>query len=367
MLSRVSFVRPDAPLRIRSPGDVIRMKALTSRWWSTPPLGFNAVIKAPIERFELTDSADGHLGQYTLPSQIFNTPIRKDIVHNQYWTERRALAGFQEQIQLHKWEWPGSNRKARPNLNTGLPKMGRRKAPGKWDGSFARPVRSIDLRRAISRRQTLKALTSVLTSKVAEKNFHIVETYQTLTHKTKNIRTHIRRIVGPRIARVLILHDKNDVNENFRWGCANVPGVRRELVDRVTPLMLLQYRKVVISKEALDKLIGMIENFPAKYGWVEKFATPTGKPAPVPASVPGWNEAWLEKRRKLQRSDFRLQEFWRDQKQWKWSTETRGPLKVTKFDDLAGFRLMNFAKTKEGGSGRWELQELYTDVEDIEP
>jgi hypothetical protein len=57
------------------------MKALTSRWWSTPPLGFNAVVEVPVERLEMTESADSTdsvhkqglvVDRLTLPSEIFN-------------------------------------------------------------------------------------------------------------------------------------------------------------------------------------------------------------------------------------------------------------------------------------------------------
>lgn len=55
-------------------------------------------------------------------------------------------------MQLFKWEWPGSKRKIRPQCRTGMARMGWRKAPGKYVGVKAHPLRPHDQRIKVNKR-----------------------------------------------------------------------------------------------------------------------------------------------------------------------------------------------------------------------
>jgi large subunit ribosomal protein L4 len=272
------------------------LSKLLPRWWSTQPLKDTNIS---VYRFFVTsnDSEVRIRKNIQLPPDIFNVPIRKDLIYTAYWQHRKALAGYSTQTQLYKWEWPGSNKKARPQLNKGLPKMGRRKAPGRFDGSFARPVRPKDFYpKHISRRVHAKALISMLTAKLAEGGLHIVDDLKVDTHKTKNVRTLIRNIVGDSCNSLLIVDngDGTDITQEFQWGCANIPQISRLPALRVNVYELIRKKSVIFTESALNTVIGHLRKLETEYA--EKFATPDRKPAPVPAMVPGWNAEWLRKR-----------------------------------------------------------------------
>jgi hypothetical protein len=72
----------------------------------------------------------------------------------------------------------------------------------------------------------------------------------------------------------------------------------------------------------------------------------------------------------LQKCEFRLREFWNADKKFKWNYgELHGPMKIPKFDDLAGFAVKDFTEKINGAgtrAARFELQELYEDEDVLE-
>ena len=372
----------DSPV-IREPGEIIRAKTLTKRWWSTPAVGFNAILEVPVFKFEVVapietvaalsmKPAPGALYRMRLPNSIFGVPIRKDLLHRVYWWHRKALAGYDERMQLYKWDWPGSNRKARPFLNAGLPKMGRRKAPGKWDGSSARPVRPKDFRENLPKRIIWLALKSMLSAKFAQNEILVVDSFCLGSHKTKHALALLRGILGSKCSSALLVHEGiSDVNDAFRWATAHIPKIRRENVDGVNLSVLLKYRKVIFTENALKSIIAKIEEYPKKNRWLAKNATPSGKPAIVPSPVPGWDAEWKAKRQRMQKCHFRAREFWLENKKWKWSTQLTGALKIPRDDPLKGFRITHRAglngQSNDKPWERFELNELYYNDEDLEP
>lgn len=156
-----------------------------------------------------------------------------------------------------------------------------------------------------------------------------------------------------------------DVNDNCRWASAHIPAVHRENVEGVNVYNLLRYHQLVITEQALTKLIGEIQSYPKKRGWGQKYATPDGKPAPVPEKVPGWNNEWVERKQRLVNSEFRAKEFFLERKKWKWSPELKGPLKIPAHDPQANFRVKDFLLKPERPA--WEkLETLYVDNEPLE-
>ena len=80
---------------------------------------------------------------------------------------------------------------------------------------------------------------------------------------------------------------------------------------------------MIFTELALAKLITEIQDYPRKRGWGYRNATPDGKAAPVPEKVSGWNAAWVEKKERLRKTEFRAREFYREQQKWKWSHELK--------------------------------------------
>ena len=365
------------PQMVRTGGDLFDIKSVLRNWSTIPAVGFNSILKLPVRKFERVESVDSSdqsasvapQSTCVLPNGIFGVPLRKDLAFRAYQFHRRALAGYQETMQLYKWEWVGRNAKHRKQLETGRSRMGRRKAPGKYEGVFAHPLRPKDWRQGINRRVVHRALKVMLSAKFAQNQLTVVDSLSIGSHKTKNLVLHMRNLLGTRCNSVLIIHEgRDDVNDNFRWASAHLPQIKRVNVDGVDVYNLAKYREVVITEKALKKLIFMINDYPRKQGWLPVNATPDGKPAPVPEPVPGWNAEWVEKRRKLQESEFRGKLLAQERRKWKWSPLLRGPLKVPARDPLAGFRVKDFTLFEPSlteKTQKFEFQELFTDEEPI--
>ena len=357
------------PLVVREPGDIIDIKQMIRNWSTIPAVGFNSILKLPIHKFERTGSRAGDaavVGDVIVPNTVFGVPLRKDLAFRAYQYHRRALAGYQETMQLHKWEWVGRNAKHRKQLETGKSRMGRRKAPGKYEGVFAHPLRPKDWRENVNRRVIFSALKTMLSAKFAQGQIRVVDSFTIGSHKTKNVSVHFRNLLGNRANSVLCVHQgKNDVNDHFRWSVAHLPQIRRENVHSLNVYLLAKYRELVITEKALQQLIQHIETYPSKRGWLPVAATPDGCVVEPPPVVPGWNSEWNLRRKKLQESEYRGKILNEQRRQWKWSPMLRGALKVPANDRLSGFRVRDETLFKEGTSSSYEFQELFQDDEPL--
>ena len=364
---------------IREPGDIIDIKTMIRNWSTIPAVGFNSILKVPIHKFEHTapthstevvaDASPSIDGAVIVPNDVFGVPLRKDVAFKVYQFHRRALAGYQETMQLYKWDWVGRNAKHRKQLQTGKSRMGRRKAPGKYEGVFAHPLRPKDWRQGINRRLVHQGLKVMLSAKFAQGQIRVVDSFNIGSHKTKNLVVHLRNLLGVRCNSALLVHEGHrDVNDNFRWASAHLPQVRRENVEGVNVYTLAKYRELVITEKALHKLIHSIQQYPKQRGWLPVNATPDGKPVAAPKPVPGWNAEWIDKRRKLQESEYRGKLLNEERRKWKWSPALKGPLKVPSADPLRGFRVKDhslFEETRNERVKKFEFQELFADDEPI--
>lgn len=356
------------PPRIVRPGDLADVATVIKNWWSFPAVGFNGILEMPVHKFEtLTAEIPEPVGAVVVPGSIFGLPLRKDIIHTVYWWHRRKLAGFDHAMQLYRWEWPGSNRKLRSQKKSGKGRIGRRKVGGRFDGAHAHALRPKDWGKTKqNKRQVWLCLKHMLSTKFAQNAIKVVDSFNLHSHKTKHLVQHLRRIVGRRCHSALLVHEGHlDINDNCRWASAHIPAVARVNVEGVNTYNLLKYHQIVITETALMKLIREISMYHHKRGWLQRFATPDGKRAPPPQKVPGWNDAWVAKRERLRNAEFRAKEFYQEQQKWKWSHELKGPLKIPKHDNLAGFRVKDFLLTTERPV--WEkLESLYIDEDPLE-
>lgn len=356
------------PPRVVRPGEHVDIATVIRNWWAFPVVGFNSILEMPVHRFEAFPPEDpAPVGTVVVPNSIFGLPIKKDLVNRVYWWHRRCLAGYQDTMQLMKWEWPGSNKKYRSQKSSGKGRMSRRKAPGKWDGAHGNALRPKDWANVkITKREIWLGVKTMLSVKFAQDSIKVVDSFNLQTHKTKHLVSHLRRILGRRCKSAMLVHEGHlDINDNCRWASAHIPSICRENVEGVSVYNLLKYHQLVITEAALAKLMKEIQTYPTKRGWGSRCATPDGKPAPIPDKVPGWNKVWVEKKERLRNAEFRAREYFRESQKWKWNPDIKGPLKIPRADPLAGFRVKDFLLQPE--KPIWEkLESLYVDDEPLE-
>lgn len=332
------------PEVIRRPGEIIDVSTLTRNYWAFPAVGFNSVLELPVYVFEYYERKDVKeaIRFLRVPNDIFGVPLRPDLLHRCYQFYRRAKAGYSEEMQLYKWEWPGSTKKWRKQQKTGKARIGWKKSPGKYMGVFAHPLRPQDHRIKMPRRTLYTGLKVMLSAKFAQSQIHVVDSFLMASHKTKYAVANLRRILGDKCnSAMLVFEGVSDSNENFRWSTANIPSVRRETVEGVNVYNLLKYRQLVITQAALKKLIYYINNYPKQCDWLPRYATPDNTPAPVPRKVKGWNSSWIEKKLREKLSPDSRERWLEEVRRWKWSRETKGALKLPREDPLKCFRLVD--------------------------
>jgi len=356
------------PPRVLRPGQSVDIATVIRNWWAFPVVGFNTILEIPIQKLEAFPPDDPPpVGTVVVPNSIFGLPIKKDLIFRVYWYHRRCLAGYQDTMQLMKWEWPGSNKKIRSQKRSGKGRMSRRKAPGKFDGVHGHALRPKDWANVkMTKRSIWLGLKTMLSVKFAQDSIKVVDSFNLQSHKTKYLVQHLRRLLGKKCRSAMLVHEGHlDINDNCRWASAHIPSICRQNVEGVSVYNLLKYHQIVITEAALTKLIREIQTYPKKRDWCQRFATPDGKPAPVPEKVPGWNKVWVERKERLKNAEFRAKEFFLESQKWKWSPELKGPLKVPKHDKLAGFRVKDFLSEPE--KPIWDkLESLYVDDEPLE-
>ncbi|EKX74030.1 conserved hypothetical protein [Theileria equi strain WA] len=362
----------DPPV-VRRPGEIIDIDTLTKNYWAFPAVGFNSILELPVYTFETHEDAKeikvGPQRYIRVPNEIFGVPLRPDILHRCYQFYRRAKAGYCENMQLYKWEWPGTTKKWRKQQRTGKARIGWKKSPGKYLGVFSHPVRPQDQRIKIQRRTLYHGLKIMLSAKFAQSQIQVVDSFLMSSHKTKYAVQNLRRILGRKCnSALLVFEGYKDSNEHFRWSTANIPAVRNETVEGVNVYNLLKYRQLVITESALKKLIYHIENYPKKCDWLPRYATPNNTPAPVPEKVKGWNSTWIKTKIQNKLAS-KSREMWMEQvKKWKWSSETKGALKIPREDPLKGFRLINLESTTEDEKARFQYlyDSVFDPLEDVD-
>lgn len=346
------------PTIIRRPGEVADVATVVRNHWAFPLMGFNSVLEIPVYPFEvLQHQSCRYYRTITLPNDIFGVPIRPDIVFRAWKFYMKAYTGWTERMNLFKWEWPGTRKKHRKQ-NSGQARMNWRRSPGRWPGVHSNPRhRPRNHRQKLNKKVIFAALKMVLSAKFAQDQLRVVEHFNLTSHKTKHCVTYLRRLVGLRSQRVLLIHGDRvgDVNDNFRWACGGISGIERHTPKTVSVYNLVKSGKVIISRYALEKLIYNIKAYPKQQGWRIRCATPDGNPAPRPKPVPGWNTVWL--RKKQQETFMEYGELLKRMKlHWRWSEETKGPTKVWRHDPFTGFRLKEWElKQSKAPWEKWEL------------
>jgi large subunit ribosomal protein L4 len=113
-------------------------------------------------------------------------PIRRDLIYRlMHWARFRDLV--KTKTTLTKGTVSGAGKKPRPQKKTGLPRIGNKRAPGRWKGGKAHGPKPTIYTFHLNEKVKLKAICSLLTSKLAEGRIRIITDFSVETAKTKVI------------------------------------------------------------------------------------------------------------------------------------------------------------------------------------
>ena len=185
-----------------------------------------------VDKLELNDS-------------VFGVEINEHLVHMAVVAQ---LANKRQGTQSAKTraEVRGGGRKPWRQKGTGHARQGSTRSP-QWTGGgvvFAPKPRNYSFK--MNKKEKSLALKSVLTSKVAENKFIVVDGLAFDEIKTKNMVTVLKNLDVKKALVVTGADDKNVV-----LSARNIPGVKTAFTNTINVYDILKYDKMIVSKDAV--------------------------------------------------------------------------------------------------------------------
>ena len=185
------------------------------------------------------------VGTIELNDAVFGVEVNEHLVH---LAVVQQLANNRQGTQKAKTraEVSGGGRKPWRQKGTGHARQGSTRSP-QWTGGgvvFAPKPRNYSFK--MNKKEKSLALKSVLTSKVAENKFIVVDGLAFDEIKTKNMVTVLKNLDVKKALVVTGADDKNVV-----LSARNIPGVKTAFTNTINVYDILKYDKMIVSKDAV--------------------------------------------------------------------------------------------------------------------
>lgn len=185
-----------------------------------------------VDKLELNDS-------------VFGVEINEHLVHMAVVAQ---LANKRQGTQSAKTraEVRGGGRKPWRQKGTGHARQGSTRSP-QWTGGgvvFAPKPRDYSMK--LNKKEKVNAMKSVLTSRVNEEKFIVLDEFKLDEIKTKKF---VEVMNNLEVAKALVITKEND--RNLVLSAKNVPGVKTTLTNTINVYDILKYDTVVITKDAV--------------------------------------------------------------------------------------------------------------------
>ena len=192
---------------------------------------------------------DGNeVGTMELNDAIFGAKVNEHLVHLAVVSQ---LANKRQGTQKAKTrsEVSGGGRKPWRQKGTGHARQGSTRAP-QWTGGgmvFAPVPRDYTIR--LNKKEKRAALKSVLTSKVQENKFIVVDELKFDEIKTKAMKNVLANLKADKALVIL-----NDNDQNVVLSARNIEGVETALTNTINVFDLLKHNTVVVTKAAVETI-----------------------------------------------------------------------------------------------------------------
>ena len=186
------------------------------------------------------------VGTMELSDAVFGAKINEHLVH---MAVVQQLANNRQGTQKAKTrsEVRGGGRKPWRQKGTGHARQGSIRAP-QWKGGgvvFAPTPRDYSFK--INKKEKRAALKSVLTSKVQEEKFIVLDDLKLDEIKTKNFAKIMQNL---NVEKALVVLKDKDLN--VIQSAANIPTVKTTLTSTINVYDILKYKTIVITKAAVE-------------------------------------------------------------------------------------------------------------------
>lgn len=185
------------------------------------------------------------VGSLELGDAVFGAKINEHLVH---MAVVQQLANNRQGTQKAKTrsEVRGGGRKPWRKKGTGHARQGSIRAP-QWKGGgivFAPTPRDYSFK--LNKKEKRAALKSVLTSKVNESKFIVLDELKLDEVKTKKFKEVLDNL---KVNKALVIINEND--KNIVLSARNLPSVRTALTNTINVYDILKYDTIVVTKDAV--------------------------------------------------------------------------------------------------------------------
>ena len=192
--------------------------------------------------------AGNEVGKLELNDDVFAVEINEHLVH---MAVVQQLANKRQGTQSAKTrsEVSGGGKKPWRQKGTGHARQGSTRAP-QWTGGgvvFAPKPRDYSFK--MNKKEKNAAIKSVLTSKVNDSKFIVLDNLTLEGIKTKEVVAVLKNL---NVEKALIVTAEKD--ENVLLSARNIPTVRTAMTNTINVYDLLKYDTVVVTKDAVAKI-----------------------------------------------------------------------------------------------------------------
>ena len=201
-----------------------------------------------MENVSVFNMEGNEVGTMELNDAIFGAKVNEHLVHLAVVSQ---LANKRQGTQKAKTrsEVSGGGRKPWRQKGTGHARQGSTRAP-QWTGGgmvFAPVPRDYTIR--LNKKEKRAALKSVLTSKVQENKFIVVDELKFDEIKTKAMKNVLANLKADKALVIL-----NDNDQNVVLSARNIEGVQTALTNTINVFDLLKHNTVVVTKAAVETI-----------------------------------------------------------------------------------------------------------------
>ncbi len=180
-----------------------------------------------------------------LNDAVFGVEINEHLVHQAVVAQ---LANKRQGTQSAKTrsEVRGGGRKPWRQKGTGHARQGSTRSPQWTGGGVVFAPKPRDYSKKLNKKEAAGALKSVLTSKVNEEKFIVLDELKLDEIKTKKF---VEVLNNLEVAKALVVTKDND--KNVMLSARNIPDVKTSLTNTINVYDILKYDTVVITKDAV--------------------------------------------------------------------------------------------------------------------
>ena len=191
------------------------------------------------------------VGELPLASQVFEDEVNEGLLWEAVKHYRAALRQGTAATKNRKLV-SGSGKKLWKQKGTGRARVGSIRSPLWRSGGTVHGPQPRSYEYAFPRKKLFGALRSALSAKMNEGKLTVVESFELVTPKTKEIYTALRKLQSGKTT--LLVESSNKLDEKLYLGSRNLDGVELVLSSEVHPYDLLRYEHAVFSRDAFEAL-----------------------------------------------------------------------------------------------------------------